>query len=83
LAGGGRAFVGDIGRALNSFRSLPYIRMYGKVSRPFFLSNIDHIVTAIRQFAEVQLLTQRQLKESARQSPGGKVANKEERKLTP
>jgi hypothetical protein len=44
-----------VGTALNLFRSLPYILMYGKVSRPFFLFWIGHIVAAIRQFVEVQL----------------------------
>jgi hypothetical protein len=48
-------FSAEIGTALSPFRSLPYIRMYGKVSKPFFLIYIDHIVTAICQFVEVQL----------------------------
>ena len=43
------------GTALNPFRSLPYIRMYGKVSRSFFLVYIDHIVVAICRFVELQL----------------------------
>jgi hypothetical protein len=30
----------EAGTVLNPFRSLPYIRMYGKVSRPFFLFRI-------------------------------------------
>jgi hypothetical protein len=37
---------------------LPYIRMYGKVSRSFFLFflfHIDHIVATICQFVGVQL----------------------------
>jgi hypothetical protein len=42
------------GTALNPFRSLPYIRMYGKVSRSFFLFYVDHIVDTICQFMEVQ-----------------------------
>jgi hypothetical protein len=41
--------------ALNPFRSLAYIRMYGKVSRSFFLFYIDHIVVAICRFVELQL----------------------------
>jgi hypothetical protein len=38
--------------ALNPFRSLPYIRMYGKMPRSFFLScmlRIDRVSVAIRR----------------------------------
>jgi hypothetical protein len=65
----------ETGTALN-FRSLTYIRMYCKMSRSFFLFYIDHIVATICQFVEFQL--QRQLRASAGQAPGGKVANKDE-----
>jgi hypothetical protein len=42
----------EMGTALNPFRSLPYIRMYGKVPGSFFLSCIGHIMAAIRPFVE-------------------------------
>jgi hypothetical protein len=48
----------ETGTALNPFRSLPYIRMCGKVSRsffPFFLFYIDQVVATICQFVEIQL----------------------------
>jgi hypothetical protein len=50
----GRILSAEIGTALNPFRGLPYIRMYGKVPRSFFLSYIGYIMAAIRQFIEVQ-----------------------------
>jgi hypothetical protein len=47
----------EAGTALNPFRSLPYIGMYGKVPRSFFpsfLFYIGHGVAAICQFVEIR-----------------------------
>jgi hypothetical protein len=69
-----------MGTALNPFRSLPYIRMYGKVSRSFFLSSlfyIDHVMTTICQFIE-DSATPTQLRDPAEQASGGEVANQDE-----
>ena len=45
----------EAGTALNPFRGLPYIRMYGKVSTSFSWFYIDHVMAAICQFVEIQL----------------------------
>jgi hypothetical protein len=48
----GRIISAEMRTALNPFRSLPYIRMYGKIPRSFFLScmlRIDRVSVAIRR----------------------------------
>jgi hypothetical protein len=78
----GKFLSAEAGTALNPFRSLPYIGMYGKVSRSFSLSfpfYIDHGVAATYQFVEI-----RRHRGSRGTWPGcARLARRQTRRTTP